>query len=101
GPNYFVLRDTMSVPTPLAWRIWFCADKFVPNAHGALVTASEDVDTDLFLADPDSVNLTTESKTRSTYGYLPTANYGKVDRTQQGLICIQPRGRGMLAVVFP
>jgi hypothetical protein len=66
GPNYYVLRDTVSPAEPATWRLWLTASKVTVEGDVVRVEGSEDVDLDLFFfgASPPTVNL--EQKTRTS-----------------------------------
>jgi hypothetical protein len=101
APNYFVMRDTLAVPAPATWRLWLTANKVLLKPRGALVEGKEDVDTDIVFVSPQNLPLTTEEKTRSTYGLDINRKYGKVSVAQTGLIAQVAQGQPFMAVIYP
>jgi hypothetical protein len=98
GPNYFVFSDGVKGDTQATWRTWFSAQKILLRPRGAVVNGDEDVDTDIFFANPDVIAAATEGKTRETWG-LTGDTYGRVSTTQTGLI-LQLKSGGSLTTVF-
>ena len=104
APEYYVLRDSMQIPAPATWRMWFVANAVTPGANGALVVGKDDVDTDVYFAAPNAPKLTTEEKTRQTYGLDSEGKYGIAKPTRTGLIA-DADGQGdapaFATVIFP
>lgn len=102
APNYFVVSDTFKTAAPATWRLWFTANKVMPEAGHALVEGKEDVDTDVFFATPAGLELKTEEKTRTAgSGYRPNGGEDATPTTQQGLIATAPQNGTMTYVLYP
>ncbi len=122
GPNYFIISDSLKTftlksllhsinrfrfgafwnqkPEPAVWRLWLTAKKVAISGQTALAIGKEDVNTDIFFVQPAGVSLTTEQKTRQTYG-IAAGKYGRVSTTQTCLIATTNGGAGFTAIVYP
>ncbi len=102
APNYFVVGDSLAIPSPGTWRLWCTASEVQPEPGRALVVGKEDVDTDVIFADPPGLAVTTEAKTRrSASGMSPDKRWGPMESTQLGIIAQQDKGRRYLVVIYP
>lgn len=100
GPNYFVVSDGLKAGASGTWRTWFTAQEVSLAPQGALVRGKEDVDTHVFFARPHGIMMTTEEKTRETWG-LTAGKYGRVSTTQTGLIVPFKGASGITTVFYP
>jgi len=100
GPNYFVFSDSVKGGAQATWRTWFSTQKVTLTSHGAVVHGDQDVDTDIFFANPDGIATATERKARGTWG-LTGDKYGRVSTTQTGLIVSLKSGGGLTTVLYP
>ncbi|HOF86495.1 MAG TPA: hypothetical protein PLZ36_00140 [Armatimonadota bacterium] len=102
GPNYFVLADSLRVPTSATWRLWCYAETVRTRGNAALVVGKEDVDMDVIFAAPAGLALATRAATRRANCALhPDGRMGVMDMTQIGLEAPVARENGYLVVLYP
>ncbi len=101
GPNYVVLCDSFAQPTDATWRLWLTAEQVKPNQRGAQIIGQEDVDTDVFLVQPEQVRLTTEEKTCTPFGMNREGKFQRLAVTQTGLIAALSKSEGISTVLYP
>ena len=102
GPNYFVFCDSLAEPADAAWRLWLTCSDVTLNGAAARVEGTEDVDTDVFFAQPATPQLKTETIARTSgSGISPTGQQGPTTTTQTGVIAEIHNGDTQLVVVYP
>jgi len=101
GPNYFVLRDSLSPPDDATWRLYCTAAKVTVKGPNVLVAGKEDVDMDIIFIRPGRVDIKTRTISRSTWGLNDKVRYGRVTTTQRGLIAALSKGQNVTAVLYP
>ncbi len=101
GPNYFVIADTLDRPDPAKWQLWLTADQVTLGDRAALVEGKEDVNLEIVFASPAPVQLTTETKTRSSTGLTPNGETRTPwPSTQTGVIASSSTG-SFVTVLYP
>ena len=100
GPNYFVIADTLKEQGSALWRLWLTANRVAIEGRTVVVTGPQDVDTDIYFARRGRTRLTTEQKTRQTYGMV-RGQYGLAATTQTGLIGQVDSDAPVIAVIYP
>jgi len=101
GPNYFVLRDSLSPPAEGTWRLYCTAAKVDVQGRKVLVTGREDVDMDIVFVQPAKADIQTRTISRSTWGLDAKARYGRVTTTQTGIVAAMAKGQDVVAVLYP
>ena len=101
GPNYFVLRDSLSPPSKATWRLYCTAAKVTVNGPNVLVAGKEDVDMDIIFIRPGKTDIKTKTISRSTWGLNDKVRYGRVTTTQRGVIVALSKGQNVTAVLYP
>jgi hypothetical protein len=100
GANYVVIADRLKGGEPAVWRLWLTADAVTTGAASATAVGTKDVDTDVFVIGGLDGPLSTEHKTRLSWG-ITDGKYGRAVVTQTGLIAKIGGTSGMAAVVYP
>jgi hypothetical protein len=102
GPNYFVFCDSLAEPADAAWRLWLTCSNVTLDGPTAHVQGKEDVDTDIFFAQPAAPQLKTETIARTSgSGISPTGQQGPTTTTQTGVIAELHSDATQLVVVYP
>jgi hypothetical protein len=100
GPNYFVISDSLKTAEPAVWRLWLTTEKLTISGQSAEAVGYDDVNTDIFFIQSADVSLSSEQKTRQTWG-IAAGQYGTVSTTQTGLIATTNDGAGFTAILYP
>ena len=101
GPNYFVLRDSLSPAAEATWRLYCTAAKVSVNGPNVLASGKEDVDMDIFFISPSKTDIKTKTISCSTWGLDSKVRYGRVTTTQRGVIAALSKGQNVTAVLYP
>jgi hypothetical protein len=102
GPNYFVFCDSLAEPADAVWRLWLTCSNVTLSGPTARVEGTEDVNTDIFFAQPTTPQLKTETIARTSgSGISPTGQQGPTTTTQTGVIAELHNGDTQLVVVYP
>jgi hypothetical protein len=99
-PSYFVVSDALKRPAPANWRLWLTAQEVGTGRQSALARGRQDVDTDVFFMRPAQAGLSTEARTRDTYG-TTAGKYGRVSTSQTALTVKLAPGETLAAVIYP
>jgi hypothetical protein len=99
-PSYFVVSDSLRRPAPANWRLWLTAQELSTGRQSALARGRQDVDTDVFFMRPAQAGLSTEARTRDTYG-TTAGKYGRVSTSQTALTVKLAPGETLAAVIYP
>ena len=102
APNYFLVNDTLHVPSAATWRLWLTADSVTPTASGAKVSGKEDVDTDIFFLGPGKLDLSTESRSlKANAAIHPDGSSGAIVTTQIALIAKSDGTAPIETLIYP
>ena len=117
GPNYFLIRDTHNAQTAATWRLWLTtesdmtpADKKAKPAknssirihdQGATVSGPDDVDLDIFIYQPDKLNLRTETATQKLSCANRNGKVGPTSIRQTALVASLEKPGAVIALLYP
>jgi hypothetical protein len=98
GPNFFVVRDSLTSGRPFDWRVWVAAAE--PPGLGAnpvRVKGRFDADLAVFFLDPAPPQLATQPATRRS----GASGFGTQETTQHCLHVKAPADQPVAAVLYP